>query len=65
MKPKSAFVRTQSAVELHTVSTVDLRLAFVVFPDNTELNDAFWDRGNLEGSSVFGMLFEESAVLEG
>jgi hypothetical protein len=34
-------------------------LALVIFPDNTELNDAFWDRGDFESLAIFGMFLEE------
>jgi hypothetical protein len=50
---------------LYTVSAVDLDLVLVIFPDDTELDDAFGNRDDLEGSLVLGLLLEESAVLEG
>jgi hypothetical protein len=40
-------------------------LALVIFPDNTELNDAFWDRGDFERLAIFGMFLEERGVFEG
>lgn len=65
MKTETALVWTQSGVELHTVTTVDLWLEFVVFPNNTELDDTLWNGNHGESSSVFGLLFEEGRVLEG
>lgn len=47
VKSKTAFVGTQSRVELHTVTAVDLDLVLVVFPDHTELDDSFRDGSNL------------------
>lgn len=65
MKTNTALVWTQGRVELHTVSSVDLHLSFVVFPYYSKLNDSFGDGGNLEGGLVFRILFEEGGVFEG
>lgn len=65
MEAQATLVRAQSRVELHTVSTVDLELAGVVFPGDTELNNALGDSTDLEGGAVLGVLLEEGAVLEG
>ena len=59
VETKTAFVWAESGVELHTVATVDLHLALVVFPDNAELNDSFRDRGNLQRGLVLWVLLEE------
>ena len=64
MKPKTALVGAQGRVELHPVSTVDLDLALVVFPDTSELDDALGNGGDLEGFLVFWVLLEKSGVLE-
>lgn len=50
---------------MHTVSSVDLHLPLVVFPDDSKLNDSFGDGSNLEGSLVFRVLFEEGGIFEG
>jgi hypothetical protein len=42
-----------------------LELAIVVFPDDPELNDTLRNRDNLQSSSIFWMLLEKSALLEG
>lgn len=65
VQTKTTFVWTEGGVELDSVSTVDLDLVVVVFPDDTELDDAFWDGGDLEGFLVFWVLLEEGRVLEG
>lgn len=65
VKAETSFVGTQGGVELHTISSIDLHLSLVVFPDHSELNDSFGDGGDLESSLVFGILFEEGGVLEG
>jgi hypothetical protein len=65
METETSLVGTESRVELNTVSTVYLDLVLVIFPDDTELDDAFWDGGDLESFLVFGVLLEEGGVLEG
>jgi hypothetical protein len=65
VKTKTTLVWTKSRVELYAVSSVDLRLEFVVFPHNSELDDSLRDRDHLQGSSVFRLLFEEGGVFEG
>lgn len=50
---------------MNSVSAVDLDLVLVIFPDDTELDDAFWDGGDLESFLVFWVLLEEGRVLEG
>jgi hypothetical protein len=65
MESQSSLVWTQSRVELHTVSTVDLDLVLVIFPDDTELDDAFGNGDDLEGGLVLWLLLEEGAVFEG
>jgi hypothetical protein len=65
MESQSSLVWAQGRVKLHTVSAVDLDLVLVIFPDDTELDDAFWDGDDLEGGLVLGLLLEEGAVFEG
>jgi hypothetical protein len=65
VKSQTTLVGTESRVELHTVTLVDLALALVVLPDNAELDDALGDGGNLESLLVLGVLLEEGRVLEG
>lgn len=65
MEAEATLVWTEGRVELHTEATVDLDLALVVLPDNTELNDALWNGGDLQGSLVLWVLLEQGAVLEG
>lgn len=40
-------------------------LALVIFPDNTELNDAFGNGGDFERLAIFGMFLKERGVFEG
>ena len=39
MKTNSALIRTDGAVELHPESAIDLNLAFIIYPRNTEHNN--------------------------
>jgi hypothetical protein len=59
VQAKAALVGAESAVELHTVATVDLGLQLVVLPDNAELDDALGNGNDLQGGLVFRVLFEE------
>jgi hypothetical protein len=45
METETTLVRTEGGVELDTVASVDVGFALVVFPDDTELHDAFGDLG--------------------
>lgn len=65
MESQTPLVRAKSGVELNTIATVDLKLAFVVFPNDTELDDALRDGNNFESSFVLWVLFEESTFLKG
>ena len=65
MEAETALVGTESGVELHAVSLLDLALALVVLPDNAELHDALGDGDDLESLLVFGVLGEEGGGLEG
>lgn len=65
MESETALVGAKRRVELNSVSTVDLDLALVVLPDDSELDDALGYRGDLQGFLVFGVLLEERRVLKG
>ncbi len=65
VKAETAFVWTQSRVELNSIAPIDLDQSFVIFPNHTKLNHSFGDGGNLEGDSVFRVLFKEGGILEG
>lgn len=65
VEAETALVGAEGAVELHAVTTVHLDLALVILPDDTELDHALGDAGDLERLLVVGVLFEEAAVLEG
>lgn len=65
MEPQTTLIRTESRVELDSVSAVDVQFAFVGFPDDAELDDALGDGDYFEGGFVFGVFFEKGAVFEG
>jgi hypothetical protein len=65
VESETALVRTKGRVELDAVTTVDLEVTLVVFPDDTELDNTLRDGGNSKSSAVLGVLLEEGAVLEG
>lgn len=65
VETETTLVRTESGVVLNTVTAVDLDLVLVVLPDDTELDDALGDGGNLESTLVLGVLLEEGGVLKG
>ena len=65
MESQPSFVRAKSRVELNTVSAVDLEFAFVVFPNDTELNDTLWDGNDFESSFVLWVFFKERTSLQG
>lgn len=44
---------------------LDVELALVVFPNDSELDDTLWNRDDLEAGSVFWVLLEEAASLKG
>ena len=64
MESQSSLVWTQCRVELHTVSAIDLDLALVIFPGDSELDDPLGNGGDLESGLVLGILLEEGRVLE-
>jgi hypothetical protein len=65
VETETALVGTESRVELDAISLVDVALALVVFPDNTELDDALGDGDNLKSLLVLGVLLEDGGALEG
>lgn len=64
VESQTTLVRAEGRVELHTVTLVDLQLALVIFPDDSELDDTLRDSRDLESSAVLGVLCEEGAVLK-
>jgi hypothetical protein len=64
VQPETALVGAKGRVELHTISAVDLNVALVVLPDDSELDHALRDGNDLQANPVFGMLLKERAVLE-
>lgn len=65
MEPETAFVGSESRVELHAVALVNHAFALVILPDHSELNDTFGDRDDLECLLVLGVLLEDGGSLEG
>jgi hypothetical protein len=65
VESQSTLVWTKCGVVLHAETAVDLELTLVCLPYDTEVDDAFGDCYDLEGGLVFGVLLEESGVLEG
>ena len=65
MESQASFVWPQSRVELHAITTIDLHLALIIFPDHTELDDTLGDSSDLQCSLVFWVFLEEQRVLEG
>jgi hypothetical protein len=65
METESSLVWTKCRVKLDSVTSVDLWLVLVIFPNDAELDYALRDGDNLEGSLVFWLLLEEGGVFEG
>ena len=65
VETETTLVGAESGVELNTETAVDLDVALVILPDDTELNNALRDGDNLESLAVLGLLLEKSGVLEG
>jgi hypothetical protein len=59
VESETALVWTESGIELHAVSLVDLALALVILPDNAELDDALGDGGDLKSLLILGVLLED------
>lgn len=64
VESETALVGTEGRVILDTVATVDLEVALVVAPGDTELDNTLGDGGNSESGAELGALSEELAVLE-
>ena len=64
MEAESSFVRSQSRIELHPVTPIDLYFSLVVLPDHSELYHAFRNRGNPQSLLVFRIFLEEGGILE-
>ena len=64
METEPSFVWSQSRVELHSVTPVDLYFSLVVLPDHTELYHAFRNRGNLQSLLVLRIFLEEGGIFE-
>lgn len=64
METEASFVWSQSRVELHPVTPIDLHFSFVVLPDHTELYHAFRNGGNLQSFLVFRIFLEEGGIFE-
>lgn len=65
VETETALVGTESRVKLDAVALVDIALALVIFPDNTELDNALGDGDNLESLLVLGVLLEDGGALKG
>lgn len=64
MKSQTSLVGAKGGVELHAVSPIDLEVAGIVLPDDSELDDALGDGSDLESGPILGVLLKEGAVLE-
>lgn len=65
MEAETALVGTQGRVELDAEAAVDLELALVILPDDTELDEALGNGGDLQGGPVLRVLLEKGRALEG
>jgi hypothetical protein len=65
VETKTSLVGAESGVELDTVSTVDLHVAVVVLPDNTELDHTLGDGNDGKGGLQLGRDLKELGGLEG
>jgi len=64
VESETALVWPQSGVVLNAEATVDLHLALVVLPRDSELDHTFGDGGYLKGFLVLWVLLEQRAVLQ-
>lgn len=64
METETALVGAEGRVELNAIPTVDLELALVVLPRNTELNHALGDGNDGESGLELGGNQEELGVGE-
>lgn len=56
---------SQNCDNLYNSKKIKSYLAFVILPDNAELDDTLGDGDDLKGLAVLGLLLEKSGVLEG
>jgi hypothetical protein len=59
VESETSFVRSQSRVVLDTETSVDLNIASVVLPDNTELYDTLWNLNDVESFLILWVGFDE------
>ena len=59
MESQTTLVGTESRVELNSVSTVDLEIALVILPSDTELNNTLGDGDDRQSSLEFWGSLEE------
>lgn len=65
VEAKATLVGTQGGVELNAIALVDLDLALIIFPNDTELDDALRNGDHGKRLAVLGVLLEKSGVVEG
>ena len=65
MEAQATLVRAESRVVLHAETAVDLDLALVILPCDSELDDPLRDSCDLEGLFVLWLFLKQGAVLEG
>lgn len=59
MKPQSSLVWAENRVELDSVASIDLDLALVILPGDSELDDAFGYRDDSERFPILWVLLEQ------
>lgn len=59
VETKTTFVRTDSAVELDTETTIDMHVTLIASPWDAELDYTFGLHHTLEDGDVFGLLVED------
>lgn len=64
VESETTLVRAQSRVELDSVATVDLQLALIILPDNSELDDSLRDGDDRDDLLVLGVLLKQSGVVD-
>jgi len=65
VKAETALVWSESRVELHTETPVNLEFTLIVFPDHSELDNTLWNRDDLQADFVLWVLLKEAAGLDG
>jgi hypothetical protein len=59
METETSLVGTKSRVELDSIAAVDLHLPFVIFPDDSELDDTLGNGDDGQCLFVLGILREQ------